>query len=130
MLLYFHIVSEQKVEEEVELVKGTHVRVVTAECDKDKTDNQTVWVDYPHLPKVLEKGGKIYIDDGLIGLKVMETGKTHSSNEAVTRHHLTLASLATQGSHFLFSVLLLLYISLLHEHTKDQPHNDRPRLSS
>lgn len=65
----------QKVEEEVELVKGSHVRVVTAESDKDKTDGKIVWVDYPNLPKVLKKGGKIYIDDGLIGLRVLEIGK-------------------------------------------------------
>uniref|UniRef100_A0A674NC78 Pyruvate kinase n=1 Tax=Takifugu rubripes TaxID=31033 RepID=A0A674NC78_TAKRU len=63
-----------KVEEEVELKKGGHVRVVTAESDKDKTDETTVWVDYPNLPRVLEKGSKIYIDDGLIGLKVVEIG--------------------------------------------------------
>lgn len=57
--------------------KGSHVRVVTAESDKDKTDGKVVWVDYPHLPKVLKKGAKIYIDDGLIGLKVLEIGITH-----------------------------------------------------
>ncbi|KAK9513879.1 hypothetical protein VZT92_027380 [Zoarces viviparus] len=63
-----------KVEGEVALVKGSHVRVVTAEKDKDETDGKTIWVDYPSLPKVLKKGGKIYIDDGLIGLKVLKTG--------------------------------------------------------
>lgn len=66
--------SVQEVEEEVELKKGGHVRVVTAESDKDKTDQTTIWVDYPNLPRVLEKGSKIYIDDGLIGLKVVEIG--------------------------------------------------------
>ncbi|XP_069551882.1 pyruvate kinase PKLR isoform X2 [Brachyistius frenatus] len=60
--------------EEVELEKGSHVRVVTAEKDKDKTDGKMIWVDYPNLSKVLKKGAKIYIDDGLIGLKVLETG--------------------------------------------------------
>ncbi|XP_029927612.1 pyruvate kinase PKLR [Myripristis murdjan] len=63
-----------KVEEEVELEKGSHVRVVTAESEKDKTDGKIVWVDYPNLPKVVNKGGMIYIDDGLIGLKVLEIG--------------------------------------------------------
>lgn len=63
-----------KVEEEVVLEKGSHVRVVTAESDKDKTDGKIIWVDYSSLPKVLKKGGTIYIDDGLIGLKVLETG--------------------------------------------------------
>ncbi|KAJ0066022.1 hypothetical protein NL108_001243 [Boleophthalmus pectinirostris] len=64
-----------KVEEEVELKKGDHVRVLTAESDKDKTDGSVVWVDYPSLPKVLDNGGIIYIDDGLIGLKVVEIGE-------------------------------------------------------
>ncbi len=64
----------QKVDEEVDLKKGSHVRVVTAESDKDKTDGKIIWVDYPSLPKVLTKGAKIYIDDGLIGLKVLEIG--------------------------------------------------------
>lgn len=70
------------VEEEVELKKGSHVRVLTAESDKDRTDETTIWVDYVHLPRVLEKGSKIYIDDGLIGLKVLEIGKS-----LVTREH-------------------------------------------
>lgn len=65
----------KKVEEEVELKKGSKVRVVTAQSEKDKTDGATVWVDYPNLAKVLEKDAKIYIDDGLIGLKVEEIGK-------------------------------------------------------
>ncbi|XP_047216787.1 pyruvate kinase PKLR isoform X2 [Girardinichthys multiradiatus] len=63
-----------KVEEEVELKKGSHVRVVTAESDKDKTDGKIIWVDYPNLSKVLEKGRRIYIDDGLLALKVLEIG--------------------------------------------------------
>lgn len=61
----------------MELEKGSHVRVVTAESDKDNTDGKIIWVDYPSLPKVLEKGATIYIDDGLIGLKVLETGNAH-----------------------------------------------------
>lgn len=65
----------QKVEEEVELKKGGRVRVLTAESDRDATDETSVWVDYANLPQVLEQGSKIYIDDGLIGLKVLEIGK-------------------------------------------------------
>lgn len=61
----------------MELVKGSQVRVVTAESDKDKTDGKIIWVDYPSLPKVISKGGTIYVDDGLIGLKVKEIGNTH-----------------------------------------------------
>lgn len=56
------------------------MRVVTAESEKDKTDGSTIWVDYPNLPKVLKKDAKIYIDDGLIGLKVLKTGETQMQN--------------------------------------------------
>lgn len=60
----------------MELEKGSHVRVMTAESDRDKTDGKMIWVDYPSLPQVLRRGGRIYIDDGLIGLKVTEIGNT------------------------------------------------------
>ncbi|XP_029959630.1 pyruvate kinase PKLR isoform X1 [Salarias fasciatus] len=63
-----------ELEEEVELKKGSVVRVVTAEKDRDNTDGEIIWVDYPNLPKVLEKHTKIFIDDGLIALKVLEIG--------------------------------------------------------
>ncbi|NP_001315165.1 pyruvate kinase L/R [Cynoglossus semilaevis] len=63
-----------KVEEEVILQKGSSVRVVTAESDKDETDGKVIWVDYPNIAEVLTEGGKIYIDDGLIGLKVTAIG--------------------------------------------------------
>lgn len=67
----------------MELVKGSHVRVVTAESEKDKTDGNIIWVDYSSLPKVVQKGNKIYIDDGLIALKVLQTGDTQYN----TRDH-------------------------------------------
>lgn len=67
----------QKAEGEVELVKGSHVRVVTAESDKDKTDGKIIWVNYPSLHKVLQKGRKIYMDDGLLALRVTEIGNVH-----------------------------------------------------
>uniref|UniRef100_A0A671X4C8 Pyruvate kinase n=1 Tax=Sparus aurata TaxID=8175 RepID=A0A671X4C8_SPAAU len=58
------------------LVKGVNIGTVITEYkgDKDKTDGKMIWVDYPSLPKVLKKGSTIYIDDGLIGLKVQGTG--------------------------------------------------------
>lgn len=77
----------------MELKKGSRVRVLTAESDREKTDETTIWVDYPNLPRVLEKGSKIYIDDGLIGLKVLETGKLvcPGDSEAVTAAGRSLA---------------------------------------
>ncbi|XP_012697473.1 pyruvate kinase PKLR isoform X2 [Clupea harengus] len=64
-----------RAEEEVELVRGASVRVVTTETDRDKTNGSVIWVDYPSLPLVIKKGGRIYIDDGLIALKVLEIGE-------------------------------------------------------
>lgn len=65
---------EGSAEKEVELEKGARVRVVTAESEKDSTNGKVIWVDYPSLPSVIQKDGRIYIDDGLIGLRVVETG--------------------------------------------------------
>ncbi|XP_062394105.1 pyruvate kinase PKLR isoform X2 [Sardina pilchardus] len=64
-----------RAEEEVELVRGATVRVVTKETEHDKTDGSVIWVDYPSLPKVIKRGGRIYIDDGLIALKALEIGE-------------------------------------------------------
>lgn len=72
-------------EDEVELAKGSHVRVVTAESDKEKTDGKIIWVDYPRLTEVVKKGSKVYIDDGLIGLRVTDKGNinTHQLQDQV-----------------------------------------------
>uniref|UniRef100_A0A8C1V089 Pyruvate kinase n=1 Tax=Cyprinus carpio TaxID=7962 RepID=A0A8C1V089_CYPCA len=61
---------------EVMLERGASVRVVTAEVDRDKTDGSVIWIDYPSLPRVLKKGSRVFIDDGLLALKVMEIGET------------------------------------------------------
>ena len=69
------------------LEKGAHVRVVTAEELKDSTDGTVIWVDYPSLPSVIMPGGRIYIDDGLIGLKVLETGDASRHTHTHTPTH-------------------------------------------
>ncbi|XP_016330638.1 pyruvate kinase PKLR [Sinocyclocheilus anshuiensis] len=61
---------------EVMLEQGALVRVVTAEADHDKTDGSVIWMDYPSLPRVLKKGSRVFIDDGLLALKVLEIGET------------------------------------------------------
>lgn len=76
----------------MELEKGNHVRVVTAESEKDNTDGKIIWLDYPSLPKVVKKGGTIYIDDGLIALKVLERGIKQLSSILLTCYCFTLLS--------------------------------------
>ncbi|XP_077112555.1 pyruvate kinase PKLR isoform X1 [Ranitomeya variabilis] len=59
---------------EVELVKGTVVKVATDPAYKDKCDNKTLWLDYKNLCKVLKVGSRIFVDDGLMSLLVREMG--------------------------------------------------------
>ncbi|TRY84794.1 hypothetical protein DNTS_008976 [Danionella cerebrum] len=61
---------------EVILERGSLVQVVTAESLQDQTDGSVIWVDYPGLTRVLKEGSTIFIDDGLIALRVLEIGDT------------------------------------------------------
>ena len=42
-------------------------------------DANCIFVDYKNIVKVLSKGDLVFIDDGLISLKVTEIGPTHLS---------------------------------------------------
>ncbi|XP_053539786.1 pyruvate kinase PKLR [Ictalurus punctatus] len=62
------------VDGEVKLERGSLVKVVTADAERNVTDGSRVWVDYPDLSCVVKSGGTIYIDDGLISLTVLHIG--------------------------------------------------------
>jgi len=54
------------------LVKGAKITLSLMDQDKESGDIDRVWVDYKNLPKVIAKNDLIFIDDGLISLKVLE----------------------------------------------------------
>ncbi|XP_058012218.1 pyruvate kinase PKM isoform X2 [Ahaetulla prasina] len=59
---------------EVELKKGATLKVTLDNAFMEKCDEHVLWVDYKNIIKVVEIGSKIYVDDGLISLKVKEKG--------------------------------------------------------
>lgn len=40
----------------------------------EKCDEKILWLDYKNITKVVQTGSNIYVDDGLITLKVKEIG--------------------------------------------------------
>uniref|UniRef100_UPI00358FCF43 pyruvate kinase PKM-like n=1 Tax=Myxine glutinosa TaxID=7769 RepID=UPI00358FCF43 len=59
---------------EVELKKGEKLKVTLDDTYMNDCDENVLWVDYKNLVGVISPGQKIYVDDGLISLLVLETG--------------------------------------------------------
>lgn len=51
------------------------VKITTDDAFKEKCSKEMIHVDYKNITKVLDIGGKIYIDDGLISVVVKEKGE-------------------------------------------------------
>ncbi|XP_072003903.1 pyruvate kinase PKM isoform X1 [Engystomops pustulosus] len=66
---------------EVELKKGATLKVTLDDAYQEKCDENTLWVDYKNLVKVVQPGSKIYVDDGLISLLVKELGPDYCLTE-------------------------------------------------
>jgi pyruvate kinase len=45
----------------------------------DKGDSETIFVDYANIGKVVPVGGIIFVDDGLLSLKVYHLGLNRNS---------------------------------------------------
>lgn len=60
---------------EVELKKGNMIKITLDDTYVEKCSEETLWLDYKNITKVVDVGSKIYIDDGLISLQVKEIGK-------------------------------------------------------
>ncbi|MCJ8735987.1 hypothetical protein PDJAM_G00253840 [Pangasius djambal] len=60
--------------EEVKLNKGEKIKLILDDKYKDNCDEKTLWLDYKNITNVIQQGSKVYVDDGLISLKVLEIG--------------------------------------------------------
>uniref|UniRef100_A0A7S1IH01 Pyruvate kinase n=1 Tax=Eutreptiella gymnastica TaxID=73025 RepID=A0A7S1IH01_9EUGL len=57
---------------EITVIPGSEVVVTTNEEFKTSGTASRIYVDYKDLPTTVKPGGLIYMDDGLLGLKVIE----------------------------------------------------------
>ncbi|KAH9369311.1 hypothetical protein HPB48_012387 [Haemaphysalis longicornis] len=57
---------------EIELKKGETITLTTDNSFYEKCDENTLYVDYENITKVLKVGSRIFIDDGLISVDVKE----------------------------------------------------------
>jgi len=62
------------VNSELELVTGNTLTFVTDDQYMETCDEDHLWVDYKNMCNVVNVGNKIYIDDGLISVSVLEKG--------------------------------------------------------
>ncbi|ORZ24325.1 pyruvate kinase [Absidia repens] len=62
---------------ELPITKGTTLIFSTDDKYADICDDKVMYIDYKNLPKVIETGKVIYVDDGVLSFKVLEKGSDH-----------------------------------------------------
>lgn len=68
---------------EIHLSKGDIIKLSTDKAFFAEGDNETLYVDYENITKVMKEGGIIFVDDGLISLKVVEIGSNYLQVEVL-----------------------------------------------
>jgi pyruvate kinase len=59
------------------LKKGDSITLTIDKAFAEKGTAQTVFVDYENITKVVKKGNRVFVDDGLISLIVNNVGKLY-----------------------------------------------------
>ena len=59
---------------EIELVTGKNIRLTTDEQYYEKCTEELLYVDYKNIVQMMEVGGRIFIDDGLLSVIVTDKG--------------------------------------------------------
>lgn len=59
----------------MELKKGEKITLTTSKDFYDKGTASKIYVDYANIVKVIKKGHRVFVDDGLMSLVVDEVGK-------------------------------------------------------
>ena len=58
--------------EDVKITAGHKMIITTDPAYKDKCDDKYMFVDYTNLPKVIDKGKPIFVDDGVLSFHVID----------------------------------------------------------
>ena len=66
----------------VELVAGSTVLITTDDAEKENCSAELIYMDYKNLPKVMEVGQSIMVDDGLIEMKVTSKDEAAGTMQA------------------------------------------------
>ncbi|KAI9015798.1 pyruvate kinase [Phycomyces nitens] len=65
-------------------IKKGHVMILSTDSQYEEAcDDKVMYIDYKNLPKVINIGMPIYVDDGVMSFKVLEKGDTHVKVEAI-----------------------------------------------
>lgn len=56
---------------------GSEIILTTDDAFKTSSTKEKIYIDYKNLPKVMEVGKMIYIDDGLLSFEVLECGENY-----------------------------------------------------
>ncbi|KAK9685898.1 Pyruvate kinase [Basidiobolus ranarum] len=59
---------------ETAISAGHEMLITTDDKYQEKCNGERMYVDYKNLPKVIEKGKIIYVDDGILSFEVLEVG--------------------------------------------------------